>query len=83
MQRSTIGQSRGNVHNLANSMSEVHGYEWGLSQLQYVMKELGHLEDKARSENNLEFLSKVEASIAHAREAQGELRQKLKRGDVQ
>jgi len=53
------------------------GTEWGLTQLDSVMSHLKELESKAIAENDQELLNKIRDSMARARGAEIELKNKF------
>jgi len=58
-------------------LSVEDGYRWGLTHLQYVMKELQKLESRALAKHDMVFFNDVRASMIRALEAETHLKNKL------
>ena len=58
-------------------LTENDGYRWGLTHLQYVMKELQDLESRALARHDMAFFNDVRASMVRALEAETYLKNKL------
>lgn len=58
-------------------MTEMEGYHWGLGYLSTVMKNLQEFEEKALESNNFKLLDNIIITMAHARDAEIELVDKI------
>ncbi|SMH70842.1 hypothetical protein [Candidatus Nitrosotalea okcheonensis] len=58
-------------------LSKEDGYRWGLSNLEYVKRELIKLEERALARHDVELLHDIVSSKLRAIEAEEELRKKL------